>query len=698
MSKLWNTRTEHLKVPPLVLSIVKDFYSESKRLLMYKGETLGKWETPQRGLLQGCPFSPLLAAVFMRVWSAFTSVDHVSTFSFVDDRLMHASSSYIESLREATCRSRRFDAACGFVCRPSKCAVAALPSEEALMLAHELNYQCSPSLCILGLRHTVGQRGAINFDKDIELKIQCRATCISALPLPVFQRKLLLKQLVIPIFGWATGVVAHNENSLKTMRNAFLHAVQGAQLKDLPKVVALEVLGWELDPVASSFMQALQSGFRCALRNPRWIEQIPLDVAMQPWHQFMPALSFVLKQLKWTVAPDGQSLVRVDTCGRCRRFMIGKDNPAILKDWICSHMRERELRQCGRVQTSYHREEELTLAQGLNLPAPAPLLQCFFAGHKKQWHKATTKWMRHASLAVGCSVWNSFPRQKLSRDNEAAKCMCGKLFPSRAHLMWNCEHTLSFRVGLQPPLNRAEERLLACPLPEYPPPPSVLDYEGLAEQIADVIRQRSDGGNTLFLATDGSAKCGVATCSVVIPDLHAVFASGIPGEDQSSFRAEVEGILNALKGVALSLDPKLLSFRKVVLVCDCTSAIHLARGAHGDVPRLAQKLHCAVRELHSIGVTVEFMWVPSHGKTSPLFCGHPDVHEHQARAWNAQADRAAKSALATRLTGSEREQWHVAADRASSWEARAIAAMALIAERYEHFTSALKWPCERPGL
>lgn len=59
-----------LCMPPQVLQVIKSFYTGGRRLLTYRRETDGQWIQQERGILQGCPFSPLIAASFMKVADA----------------------------------------------------------------------------------------------------------------------------------------------------------------------------------------------------------------------------------------------------------------------------------------------------------------------------------------------------------------------------------------------------------------------------------------------------------------------------------------------------------------------------------------------------------------------------------------------------------------------------------------------------
>ena len=148
------------------------------------------WRLPSQGLLQGCPLSPMLAAVFMHIWAHVVAPSGAAVISFVDDRTFWSSSpQFDEILSRAKELSDRFDRACGFTCRPSKCCIAAPHDRDAMGLADSCGYSLQHVLPVLGVAHDLNNPGKMSFLK-FSIAVACaRAKCIRLLPLDGMTRR-----------------------------------------------------------------------------------------------------------------------------------------------------------------------------------------------------------------------------------------------------------------------------------------------------------------------------------------------------------------------------------------------------------------------------------------------------------------------------------------------------------------------------
>ena len=130
--------------------------------------------------------------------------------------------------------------------------------------------------------------------------------------------------------------------------------------------------------------------------------------------------------------------------------------------------------RCGRIRKKQHRHDP-SLAVGLDLPRPVDCRRFAFLGHKQVYAKATSQAERHAALACGGTGWHYNAKHALTGPT---KCLCSKLWPSRAHLLWSCPSFVDERSSLPAPVDRAEERLLGSPSlsTRLPPRPVCVPY------------------------------------------------------------------------------------------------------------------------------------------------------------------------------------------------------------------------------
>ena len=114
-----------LHAPEPWTRLVANFYSQSRRHFLVKGCVGPDWHRVRRGVLQGWPFSPMIAGAMMLVWTSVVCNPNpregIDGCVYIDDRswwpLPHADS---DCLLRAQQRSDLVDRALGLVCGPSK--------------------------------------------------------------------------------------------------------------------------------------------------------------------------------------------------------------------------------------------------------------------------------------------------------------------------------------------------------------------------------------------------------------------------------------------------------------------------------------------------------------------------------------------------------------------------------------------------
>eukprot|EP00435_Cladocopium_sp_Y103_P050304 s881_g15.t1 len=629
---------KRLGAPQQLISLLSTFYRSCKRYFMVQGCVHPQPVVAQRGLLQGCPFSPMLAGALMNFWLATVCQDNVNGQVFLDDRcfwpMNHCQP---PELLAAKTRSDHFDFCFGFKCR------GFLWLWQRLRLIR----WASPS---------------------------------------PRERRVHIGSLVVPLFAWAGGLASVASDDLQNLKRAVLTAFAGTLPRDAPVCLVTQLMGWRLDPVVAVHWSALRMA--CRLHT-----QFTSEAANISWPTALPLAEGVIHHLGWQVTEDGACISRTDSYGATRVFKLGFDNRNLLFDWLEDWHAGAALRKCGRVARSLHRvAADNNLAQGLVLDAP-PAGRCYFSGHQIVYEQAGgDPAFRKVAMATGASFWFFHAGQQIPVGDARTQCLCGQTFPSRPHLLWNCPSTQDLRQNIEPPSHRAEERLLAKVLPEYPGPTQSLCAQPANPHVSLLQALRvvlSADDPVVACATDGSSKHSTAAWSVFIPGVGVQVAAGLAGEDQSSFRAEMEALLQLCAALeqAVQFDLELQS--KQVFICsDCESALAIADGSFGEAfPLLARRLFSSILRLREIFGRVTLFWVPSHNKVKPGWHFPSFFLEQDIRAWNAAADKAARECVEARLTLSSRSQWHRSFNDARDWEVAVVQMAALVHKRYGHFVS-----------
>ena len=332
---------------------------------------------------------------------------------------------------------------------------------------------------------------------------------------------------------------------------------------------------------------------------------------------------------------------------------------------------------------SFHRGEgDPDAAVGLALPSPMPNFRPALIGHRLAWQDAHDEYTRKAAFVSGGHAWHFNHRGEFGATRARWQCECGGWRPSRPRITWACEATRTLRQGINAPVHRGEERLLSMHLPEQPPPPPGVDLEGLREDIGDAIYAAFKDNPSIALACDGSSKQDVAAFAVVVHNVQSAFAGGDGLEDQSAYRAELQGLFFAVGAAA---DAARKGARgEIVVVCDCFFALCAVATHQGDAALLVQSIASLIQEAGSFGVKIHLEWIPSHGKR-PDWQPSLEFDPAYLRSLNDAADAAARQSAERRLTGSLRSRWAVLQARCAQWEYNAVQLAAGAARQLHHY-------------
>jgi hypothetical protein len=457
---------------------------------------------------------------------------------------------------------------------------------------------------------------------------------------------------VLPLATWARGFAELDSDPLKILRKSILTVFSRSFLCDTPPCVALEVLGWQYDPLFACDWSVLRALVRFHAKEPSWFEHCPLTFLAKQWKVLIPGATSLLRRLNWTASHCGNFLRRVDEYGAQRVFELGVDGLPILQEWLRDVHRRNIFNVCGRVQKSLRRLDDDRLARGLQLPGKPPNALCVFVfdGHRCMWDENSSRDMRHAALATGCSFWSCNAGMQIQDDHPRPFCLCGGLQPSRVHLLCVCPYTADLRDGVPSPVDRVEERLFAKVVHERPAAPSSSNFVPFVADVTRFLDRALQGDKHIFVATDGAAKHGVSAFSVVILSVNFAAATGSFGEDQTPVRAELDA-LGVVCKAACALSERGVT-GDITLVTDCISAMSTFDTSDSSRPLLALQLRRWKRRASAMGLHVHLFWVPAHDRIVPHWKPHPLASEAQLRAWNRRADSMAGECRATRSLGS----------------------------------------------
>ncbi|CAE7234104.1 CHLP [Symbiodinium sp. CCMP2456] len=351
-----------LGAPAQLRGLVQAVYQEHYKLFSAGGLLGSSWSRVTRGLFQGCPLSPLLAASLLTAWSALVeTTPGVATASFVDDRFLMVRPG--ADFRAASRSSDQFDVAFGFQCDKDKCRVGAPTARGwAQEVARFFGYDCGALFEVLGLSLDLDRGGLASLTGFSMARVCRRLRLVTVVAACFRARRSLLRRL-----------------EAQSLRNDFLFQVGCKTARDKARPLCLEVVGYDCETAA-------------------------LAAALAPVAQVFGAVNMVLQELGWWLGPDSCSLVRRDRLGCLRFFQFGSDGLCVLHEWLADWHRRAAAQTCGRLRRGYHRPE-VGWASGVQFPAVAPGVLCTFAGHRGLYDQGDS-YLRQLCLGYGCSAWD----------------------------------------------------------------------------------------------------------------------------------------------------------------------------------------------------------------------------------------------------------------------------------------------------
>ena len=461
-----------LRAPEPFRQFVQGVLAEQWRVFSVGGRVGQRWHRVSRGLAQGDPLSPLLAASIMAVWTGIVATSGCEAVTFVDDR-----SFWGRSLSEITVAkelSDTVDAAFQFNCDATKCQVASAAGDVGPQAAALFGYKHGSVFETLGVQFEM-RPGCVPRLARYSLDVaNTRLLCIGVVASHLSVQALFIKSLVLPLVLWAGAMASIEAEQMLKLRRAVLAMANAKNPCDTPSLAFWEVMGWDCDPVFARRWAAIRAAISMECRPPCWIEEASIRFAARRWPSLLPVTAAVLGELGWWASARGSTIHRRDGRGHLRTFHVGYDSEQVIWQWLVDWHRRAALENTGRVRHQRHRDDpDGDLAQGTLLPGVPVGSLAVLAGHRKLFNSGGDRHLRNSALATGCSVWAKAAKQGVPVE-DIALCRCGQRLPSRPHLLWWCSSTAHLRPRCALPTNRAEERMLCKVVPELPLAPCVV--------------------------------------------------------------------------------------------------------------------------------------------------------------------------------------------------------------------------------
>ena len=557
-------------------------------------------------------------------------------------------------------------------------------SELSRSIALQFDLQVCEAFEVLGL--SVDFKGGWQLLKFSLRKAILRLRLLKWTQTSTFKKQKLVRSLFLPCLHWAAAFAAPSREDLVAVKQEIFALFSPWCGQESARVLIFEHLSWQLEPEYATDLACVREVWRFLSRAPKWTDTCPLELAFPKWHEVFPRAQSVLEKLQWSLEENGSRLRRFDHHGAARLLEVGVDSFKCVHRWLTDFYRGAYIKKTGRVVQSFHRRDP-NLARGLDLPAPPPDHTYAFAGHRICHEEAKSSYLHHASTVSGGSAWFLNAGQRFFNSTVQSTCLCGALQPSRVrirwHITWCCPCTQDLREGFSLPTDRAQETLFCQPVPTLPAAPHGVDPSEFTARLVTQLSRVLKPDLPLYVSTDGGSKDDVGGFAIHFGGQS--FGAGTCHEDQSAFRQELNAVLFLSRGLTGAASSGARG--KVHVVCDCQAAISAikAQELSSACPLLVQEIRLNLQHASIYGVSVSFVWVPSHNK-KPDWTPEDGHDGPFLRQLNERADAHCTEILSRRFLGSLRQRWHVIAHNAMTWEYNVIHAAAKAAEGLcDHF-------------
>ena len=569
-----HTALSHHGAPDPLCQTILASYRGCRRLFLYNGAMTPIWQTTTHGILQGCPFSPLLLATLMNIWHhGIHTVAAPATTQHLDAWAR-------ELLPRVIAQSTVIDAILGFQENTSKTQLAT-PDVRLVPILDTLTPDNFPqgvtTSKLLGLVYNLHSQEVTTPTATVD-KFFHRAKRIQQATRLFHHRRRLLRSTAVPCLTWAGPLASITPTQQRQLQLHAIHALQGW----IPHTASRHNI-WtaKLHPQDDPAYCLLEANLRLPIWYSRlqitthpWLQHIR-QWLQQPQHlQHIPALQNTFHTLQWSWHQHNHTLCKTDTSGRTRTLRLGWDGNIPLQQWLHHHWTYKLFRAEERVWATRRRNDPRVAS----LPTPPANHLPDMTAHKTAAHMPYTPTNtpeRQVYMATGTSTWHTGKRHNIA----PPRCLCQLETPSMPHLLWKCTALQAQRRNMapRPPQNTSEERLLAAvappdPRPLHPTNQVIHAPHELRLILEQQLNQATSSGRPLVIATNGGAKHGTATWAVAVES--GTFARPLRGEDHTVMMAELTAIWCALITlIDIAERPQLHCDLQVILAVDSQSAI-----------------------------------------------------------------------------------------------------------------------------
>eukprot|EP00439_Symbiodinium_sp_Y106_P072455 s897_g13.t1 len=593
-----------LGAPAALMPLLRNFYEMQQRHMSWQGVYHPAAIRPLTGLLQGCPFSPLLLNCIVCVWVRVVqqAAPRAVVATYLDDRSIWATGRQPGPIVLAAAQAGEpVDIFFGLRHHPEKLACFGLGAPTRRLLEANSRWvgPVKQRFVLLGVQYVFGLTclpDAAGLSAMVDMRCQRIAYAARGLAL----RRNLIRELVLPLFSWSAPWSKFKVADVKKWTQSVAFALWGRQpAPGRSRLLLWHVLGRPyLHPEhATDFAVGRQEWYRCSRR--------PTVVLTRP--AIVPRWPAVLKKWGWTCLGDGSW-----------RTPLGTLKPGW--DGLCALRRAADYAFLQRIWAQDPKSAPFDLA--LSAPCFEPLRQLVAGADRRGYRTAT-------ACAADARVL-----QRLKNPPAPAHlaCTCGEPAPTRTHLTFYCSAADWTR-----PAGSHIERGFLCkllPLPLYRPPAG----PGLDLELVSEIVQAAAAG-PVICATDGGAftrpelahwQRAAWALAVATANGRVVVGGLVTSFEQTPAAAEREALWRLLLHLRRADVPACVFLDNKALV------LRLQRGLRdeaweGSNPAFWTAVSSTARR------DLQAHWIPSHGKQPRWQAENPE-HTALARALNREAD------------------------------------------------------------